>query len=179
VITAKPALAARVEAVLRDILTRPRDLKRLVKDVSEMRARIAQQYPGNQFWDLKYRPGGMIDVEFIAQYLQLRHAAEDASVLHTNTTEALRRLAAAGFLPAAMAEDLIAASRLWHILLGMLRLTVGTALDEASLAAGVSRALVSAGGATDFDALKAKVDATAARVRGHFIDVIDKPAAAG
>jgi glutamate-ammonia-ligase adenylyltransferase len=178
VITAKPTLAARVEAVLRDILTRPRDPQRLVKDVSEMRARIAQQYPGNQFWDLKYRPGGMIDVEFIAQYLQLRHAAEDASVLHTNTTEALRRLAAAGFLPAAVAEDLIAASRLWHILLGMLRLTVGTALDEASLATGVSRALVSAGGAADFDALKAKVDATAMRVRAHFTELIDKPAAA-
>jgi hypothetical protein len=98
-------------------------------------------------------------------------------VLHTNTTEALRRLAAAGFLPGAVAEDLIAASRLWHILLGMLRLTVGTALDEASLATGVSRALISAGGAADFDALKAKVDATAAAVRGHFTALVDKPAA--
>ncbi|MGH6960814.1 MAG: bifunctional [glutamine synthetase] adenylyltransferase/[glutamine synthetase]-adenylyl-L-tyrosine phosphorylase, partial [Dongiaceae bacterium] len=172
VITGASALARRLEAVLREILARPRDPSKLAAEVLDMRGRIAQQYPGDQFWDIKYRRGGMLDVEFIAQYLQLRAAAADPGVLHQNTAEALRRLAAAGSLAPAAAEDLIAAGRLWHCLLGMLRLTIGAKLDEAMLSDGLGRTLATAAGVGDVARLRSQVEDTAERVVAHFESLI-------
>ena len=47
-------------------------------DVVEMRQAIAKEKGEDARWDLKYAAGGLIDLEFIAQYLQLVHAAETA-----------------------------------------------------------------------------------------------------
>jgi glutamate-ammonia-ligase adenylyltransferase len=137
-----------------------------------MRGRIAQQYPGDQFWDIKYRRGGMLDVEFIAQFLQLRDAAADPGVLHQNTAEALRRLAAAGSLATVAADELIAAGRLWHRLLGMLRLTIGAKLDEAMLSDGLGRTLATTAGVGDVARLRSLVEDSAERVTGHFESLI-------
>jgi glutamate-ammonia-ligase adenylyltransferase len=168
VVAAAPALGRRIEHVLRDILARPRDPAKLAADVRDMRQRVAQQYPGDQFWDIKYRRGGMLDLEFIAQYLQLRHAAANPSVLHPNTTEALQRLAGSGVLDHATAEELVAAGRLWHRLLGMLRLTVGAKLEESALTDGLGRTLATAAGAGDIAVLRSEIDANADRVLAHF-----------
>ena len=43
-------------------------------DASDMREKVAAQYPGSNRWDLKYARGGMVDIEFLAQTLQLVHA---------------------------------------------------------------------------------------------------------
>ena len=176
VIAADTGFAERVRQALRNILTRPRDVDKLATEVAAMRGRIAQQYPGNQFWDLKYRAGGMIDVEFVAQFLQLRHAAENIGILHPTTDEALRRAATAGYLDGDTAEDLITAAHLWHRLLGMLRLTIGGTPEDADLGAGLARALATAGGAADFNELKRLVASTAERVRRHFVRLIGDPA---
>ena len=50
-----------------------------------MRARMAETFPGRNLWDLKYAPGGLVDIEFIAQTLQLVHAPARPDVLDTNT----------------------------------------------------------------------------------------------
>jgi len=177
VISAAPALAQRIAAVLREILTRPRDAAKLAEEVRDMRGRIAQQYPGDQFWDIKYRRGGMLDVEFIAQFLQLRDAAADPGVLHPNTNEALRRLAAAGSLAPAAAEELLAAGCLWHRLLGMLRLTIGAKLDEAMLSDGLGRTLATAAGVGDVARLRSLVEDNAERVAGHFERLVERGSA--
>ncbi len=54
--------------------------------------------PGNNVWDLKHAPGGLVDIEFIAQSFQLVHAPTRPAVLDTNTIAALHKLKAAGFL---------------------------------------------------------------------------------
>src|SRR5262249_55771457 len=149
IITGAPALAQRIETVLREILARPREPVKLAADVLDMRARIAQQYPGDQFWDIKYRRGGMLDVEFVAQFLQLRDAAAPPGGLHQTRAECLRGLAAAGSLAPAAADELIAAGRLWHCLLGMLRLTIGATLDESMLSNGLGRTVATAAGVAD------------------------------
>jgi len=168
VVSGAPALARRIEDVLREILTRRRDPAKLVADVLDMRGRIAQQHPGDQFWDIKYRRGGMLDVEFIAQFLQLRDACAHPGVLHQNTAEALRRLAAAGSLTPADADELIAAGRLWHCLLGMLRLTIGATLDETMLSDGLGRTLATAAAVGDVARLRSQVEDTAERVAAQF-----------
>jgi glutamate-ammonia-ligase adenylyltransferase len=84
VVSGPPAFAARVEEVIRAVLCRKRD-PAAVRGCVEMRQAIAKEKGEDARWDLKYAAGGLIDLEFIAQYLQLVHAAEQPEILDTNT----------------------------------------------------------------------------------------------
>ena len=92
---------------------------------------MLRDLPPEGAWDLKAMPGGLIEVEFIAQALQLRHAPENPKVLATTTRVALARLRDAGFLPAGEADALIRADRLWRTVIGLIRLTHGKSRDPA------------------------------------------------
>ena len=77
-------------------LRKPRDRARTAEDVRQMRDLLEQERPPASDWDLKLSPGGLVDVEFAAQFLQLVHA-HHGGPLASNTSEALAALAAGGF----------------------------------------------------------------------------------
>jgi glutamate-ammonia-ligase adenylyltransferase len=131
VVAGPPALRKRIAAVLAAALTRPDVAGSALADATAMRARMLRDLPPEGPWDVKAMPGGLIEVEFIAQALQLRHAAEQPGILAPTTRVALARLGGAGLLPAAEAEALIAADRLWRTVIGLIRLTHGRSRDEA------------------------------------------------
>jgi glutamate-ammonia-ligase adenylyltransferase len=170
---------ARIESEIRAALTRPRDPDKLLADVADMRGRMERELtkPGD-IWDVKHLRGGLVDVEFIAQYLQLRHAHERPELLDTNTGAALGKLARAGALDPSIAADLEAALHLWRNLQGMLRLTTTGAFDEAGATDGLKAAIARVAGAADFGQVAGLIRDTAARVRGHFEMLIEAPAAA-
>jgi glutamate-ammonia-ligase adenylyltransferase len=175
IVTGEGSLGDKLTQVIRQALTRPREPARLVTDVADMRERLVRAHPGDSLWDVKYLRGGLIDVEFIAQYLELLHAQAYPQVLSASTGEALKRLADAGCLPQDEAGRLIEAERLWRALLGMLRLTVTGLLDEEQAPAGLRSALAKAGGADDFDGLKQRMHATARDVFAIFERRIGDP----
>ena len=115
-----------------------------------------------------------MDIQFIAQYLQLKHAHEHAHVLVPDTRTALRRLAGAGLLDAALARDLIGALDLWRAIQGMLQLSLEDAGDP--IPEGLQPTLSKLGGASDFEDLRELMRATAESVHGHFRDLIEIPA---
>ena len=61
-----------------------------------MRRQIADAKGESDPWDLKQAAGGIVDIEFIAQGLQLVHAAKHPAVLATGTRDALCNLRDAG-----------------------------------------------------------------------------------
>jgi glutamate-ammonia-ligase adenylyltransferase len=122
VIAGPPPLTAEIERSIRTALTRRRDDERLRAEVADMRARIERERHARSIWDVKYVRGGLVDIEFIAQYLQLRHAHAAPQVLSTNTTEALSALSAAGVLSPDVADELIEALGLWQQIQARLRL---------------------------------------------------------
>ncbi|MFG0263408.1 MAG: glutamate-ammonia-ligase adenylyltransferase, partial [Novipirellula sp. JB048] len=77
----------------------------MVEEAYEIRQRIEATAAAD---NLKRAEGGTLDVEFVAQLLTLRHAAESPKIVHTNTTISLERLAAAGHLRQDEALQLIA-----------------------------------------------------------------------
>ncbi|WP_042443799.1 bifunctional [glutamine synthetase] adenylyltransferase/[glutamine synthetase]-adenylyl-L-tyrosine phosphorylase [Azospirillum sp. B510] len=187
VIGGDPALAERVSAAFRSVLTAPRDADRLLRDVADMRRRIDKEFGTANVWNVKYARGGLIDIEFIAQYLQLRFAHERPGILHIGTASALRSAAAAGALDPAVAEELEATLRLWRRVQGFLRLTTAGVLDPdqvaPSLLAGLVRAAFPTGfpggrepGAVDFPELDHRIRAVAARAHGHFKALVEEPA---
>ncbi len=71
-----PAVGARFEAIRREILSQPRDLASLREEVIAMRRKMVDAHAakGDGEFVLKHNPGGIIDVEFIVQFLVLGHA---------------------------------------------------------------------------------------------------------
>src|SRR3546814_14659220 len=98
-----------------------------------MRRRIAKERPAATIWSVKFAEGGLIDLDFLAQYLQLRHAADQPDVLAISTQQAFANLAAAGVLEPVLAERLIAATRFLRQVQEAQRLTAGPPCDAAPL----------------------------------------------
>src|SRR5262249_11337725 len=122
VVSAPPEFSARVEAVIREVLCRQRDVPATAGDVVDMRGAIANEKGDADPWDLKYAAGGLIDIEFIAQYLQLVHAAERPQILDTSTARVLEKAEWLGILAPQDAAVLRPAARLFHDLTQILRL---------------------------------------------------------
>lgn len=110
-------LCGEIEAIRREVLMRPRDAARLRAEVVEMRAKMRASLEKRQVgrWDVKQGDGGLIDAEFITQYLCLRHAAQHAGVVeYTDNWRQLEALAAAGLVEASQKDALLAAERAYR-----------------------------------------------------------------
>jgi glutamate-ammonia-ligase adenylyltransferase len=174
VVSASPAFAARIEAVIRDVLRRRREARLIAADVVEMRAAIAKEKGDADPWDLKYASGGLVDIEFVAQYLQLVHASTSPEILDTSTARMLEKAAHAGVLKAEDAEVLRPAVLLFHDLTQILRLCLPGAFDPKSANAGVLALLARAADLPDFPALQAHVIETQRQVRASFVRILGK-----
>ncbi len=178
IIAGAPRLAAATQQEIRAILTRARDLGQLAIDVDDMRRRIEESHRDPPFWDVKHRRGGMLDIEFINQYLQLRTAAERPAVLNVNTVDALRGLERAGILAAGAADDLVQALTLWRNVQGLLKLTAEEPFDEAAAPPALKAILAAGAGSVDFGTLKEDMEAAALRARSHYDAILAAPAKA-
>jgi glutamate-ammonia-ligase adenylyltransferase len=125
---------------------------------------------------VKYRRGGLVDVEFIAQYLILAAAARHPEVISGSTAVAYEKLAAAGAIASEAAATLRTAGRLWRTLQGLLRLTVEGRFREEDAPEGLKAVLARATGVEDFAALKAAMENTAAEVARVYDALIERPA---
>jgi [glutamine synthetase] adenylyltransferase / [glutamine synthetase]-adenylyl-L-tyrosine phosphorylase len=172
VVSAPPAFKARIESAIADVLRRRRDAHAVARDVVEMRTAIATEKGEADPWDFKYVAGGLIDIEFVAQYLQLVHAEALPEILDTSTARALEKAARAGILRAEDADVLRPAVAMFHSLIQILRLCLPGAFDAKTANAGVLALLARAADLPDFAALQAHVVETERQVRACFERVL-------
>lgn len=168
VISSPPELRARIEGVIRGVLTRPRDRAGTAADVADMRHAIALEKGEDDIWDLKYAAGGMVDIDFIAQYLQLVHAADKPDILNVSTLHVLENAARLGVLAQPDAEVLRSATRLYHDLTQILRLCVSEKFKPETSGEDLLRVMARAGDTPDFSSLEARVKETQTEVRRVF-----------
>jgi glutamate-ammonia-ligase adenylyltransferase len=180
-VVAGPATVAdRVAEVIRDTICRPRDPADLARAVADMRARIDTEHGDENPWNIKHVRGGLVDVEFIAQYLQLRYAHDHPDIVVPNTAQGLRRAGAAGVLTAEDAAFLSLAYDRWLGLQGMIRHSMDGVPDDETLPPGLKARLVTNwDGAGDFEGLKAAMADTAARVLALYERLVLGPAEEG
>jgi glutamate-ammonia-ligase adenylyltransferase len=126
IVAGPPKLSARVAAAIARAL-RQGDPATILPDTLAMRARLLRDLPPKGAWDVKLRRGGLLELEFIAQSLQLLHGANRA-IFDPCTRQALHNLASAGILPADEAASLIAADAAWRATQGLLRIALGRAI---------------------------------------------------
>jgi glutamate-ammonia-ligase adenylyltransferase len=179
VIHGPAALVDRLTDIVKTALCRPRDPVALVRDVADMRDRIAQHAPAKSAWDFKHLPGGLFDIDFVAQYLALLHAAARPDLLAPHPAEMLRRMAEAGLIERTDAERLQATRTLLSDVQSLLRLTLNgdeSAFDETSAPEGQRRLIAATEDAVDLASLKARIATEAAAARAIYERIIEAPA---
>jgi len=177
VVAGEPGLADRISKIIQDVLTRSRDHEALRKDVAEMRARIARERPAKNIWDVKDTRGGLVDLEFLAQYLQLRHAAETPDILDVHTSSVFGKAAMAGVLTSAQARELAAATKLIQQVQGTLRLVNVGVFEPTEAPHGLKQRLATACGSGSFGELEENLRETTSRVIGYFEDIVGESTA--
>lgn len=99
-----PTVGANFDAIRRSVLCRQRDTARLAADVVSMRDKMLQTHPALPN-DAKHLRGGLVDVEFIVQYLVLAHVEQHPALLRNGGNIALLGIAAeASLIPAALSS---------------------------------------------------------------------------
>jgi glutamate-ammonia-ligase adenylyltransferase len=169
------SFAAVAELAIENALRRARDAQATAAHVLEMRALMARERPPQGFWDMKLNPGGLVDIEFCAQHLQLVHAGAGGP-LKANTGEALTALAEAGVAPAAPVAQLRAAWTLQQNLSQLLKIALEDQGDPGDEPKPLRALLARAGGARDFRSLKARLAAARAAVIVASRSLIGPPA---
>ncbi|HXE29387.1 MAG TPA: bifunctional [glutamine synthetase] adenylyltransferase/[glutamine synthetase]-adenylyl-L-tyrosine phosphorylase [Stellaceae bacterium] len=171
-------LADQVTSMIAEVLKRPREPAKLALEVNDMRERIADEHRNTAIWDVKHARGGLVDIEFIVQFLQLRDAAAKPKLLEVNTLSALKKLMAGGSLARDAADDLIGALAIWRDVQGLVKLTAEEPFDEDAATPALKALLAAGADAVDFPTLKEKMRAAAQQAFARYTEIIVQPAAA-
>lgn len=177
VVSANPALTRKLHDLFAELLTEPRDGDALLRDVAAMRARIDKEHASSSHWKIKHWRGGLVDLEFMAQYLVLKHCREHPDLLTGNTAEAFERLGTAKVLSPEMADSLSGTTRLWRAIQWILRLTVDGGFDPETAPAALKSRLAMSAGVRTLEDLDRIIEQRGAEVRAAFEELIDRPAA--
>jgi glutamate-ammonia-ligase adenylyltransferase len=176
VICGDPELRTEVGTAIRQALTAPRQAERTVADVLDMRRLMVREQGQVGPWDIKRVRGGLVEIEFLAQTLQLLHGPTSPGLFDTNTAGALAKLQEAGHLAAEEGHTLRHACELFHRITQVLRLCVNGPYRPDAAPAGLNRIVASAAAAPDIAAVEALLGDSQAAVAALFDRKIGTPA---
>ena len=126
VVAGDSALAAYLQREIRNILRQTRETQALRQEVLDMRLRMfAEKKPDVGWVDIKQSRGGIVDIEFLAQFLILAFADKHPDIVQNNTAKALRACKNAGLLDASAYTILDGAYEFYRLLENRLRLLHG------------------------------------------------------
>lgn len=121
-------------------------------EIQSMRQRL-EETTGKR--NLKRGPGGLVDIEFLVQALQLRHAPSDESVRTPNTLAAIEALSKAGYLDRRDGDALAESYRFLRVAEARLRLMNSASKDDMPEEPAEQAKLARAMGYADFAAVEA------------------------
>jgi glutamate-ammonia-ligase adenylyltransferase len=167
VIAGDPSLAVAVEAAIHTVSTCERG-EDLAREVADMRSLIAKAKGDDDPRDLKLVAGGLIDIEFIAQYLVLRYARLAPELLSPSTYGVIAVAGKRGFLEPADADLLLTTHRLYTSVTQILRLTLEVGADPRQASEAVGRRLAKVADLPGVSALEHDLAERQAKVRELF-----------
>jgi [glutamine synthetase] adenylyltransferase / [glutamine synthetase]-adenylyl-L-tyrosine phosphorylase len=171
------SLGDEAKAIIREVLSAKPEVKKITSDVAEMRTLIGEEKPPRDIWDFKLIPGGLIDIEFVAQYLRLiapaRARGKDLPVdtYGLSTAEALKAFGE-DLAERADLDTCLEALRLFTELSQIIRLCVDGPFDAKDAPAGLVERICRAGDCPDIATLEGEVKRLSGEVRGVFQRVV-------
>jgi [glutamine synthetase] adenylyltransferase / [glutamine synthetase]-adenylyl-L-tyrosine phosphorylase len=179
IISGPPKLREQVQGIITDVLTQPRDFSKLLADVASMRARIDEERHTKNLLSVKHLRGGLVDIEFISQFLQLKYAHQHPHILSANTKAALENLMSQKLLDDDDGNKLIDALDLLQGIQVLMRLTVDEGTEKKKsheIPSGLQEDLAKVGQVNNFATLLKKITTTASAVLEIFERLIEAPA---
>jgi len=142
---------------------------KLSQDIYDMHQKLKSGRDDGQHWDIKLRRGGLVDIEFIIQYLLLRDIVPQAIACPPKLQTAISLLAKYGSLTSDQAKSLLDAVGLYEKLLLLLRLCFKSSRNvPKKLPVGVADLLIAQTGASDQQSLRKKLEDCSAVVLDIF-----------
>lgn len=168
-------LIDRATVAIRGILTAKNDPRKLKSDVLEMRKLIEEEKAATGPWDIKLVRGGLMDIEFIAQYLQLRYAVDHPALLEPETERSLTAAKEAGLLSERHATVLLPALRLYQTVIQTIRLCVEEPFTPDDAPEGLRELLARVVGQPDFENVESLLIESEASVLAVFKEALPGP----
>ncbi len=172
VVLGPETLRTQLNNAIAQILTRRRSAGDVADAVVDMRSRITAEHPPFDRFDVKYAIGGLIDLDFVAQYLQLLHAPDDPGVLARRSEDAFSILAGDDLIDQDEARVLIGAGRVMKDVQTAIRLAVAKPTAEDDLPPALRDLLVRITGDGNFDMLRHRLDTMQAVVKAAFDTIV-------
>jgi [glutamine synthetase] adenylyltransferase / [glutamine synthetase]-adenylyl-L-tyrosine phosphorylase len=172
IVAGDAGLSQRLSKAVENTLVEPRNTEKTKSDVGDMRKLMLAEHAKLGVWDVKRARGGLVEIEFIAQYLQL--IAGDAAVLSTNTLTALHQLAQRSVLAPEMADQLIKACQLYQRLTQILRLCVAEQYDPAKSNKSLNDAVARTAEMPDISTAELMLAETQSQIAGIFTNLIGR-----
>ncbi|WP_332060323.1 bifunctional [glutamine synthetase] adenylyltransferase/[glutamine synthetase]-adenylyl-L-tyrosine phosphorylase [Bartonella sp. CB74] len=151
------------------IIAFPRDKKRVAKEVCEMRTLIEKEKPSENLWDLKTMSGGIMDIEFIAQYALITHVT--AFQIGATTEDILVHLPNS-FLNQSCISDLHRAYSLYTNLSQIIRLCLNDTLNPNDMPPRLSDLLLNSIGEPDLLRVENLIKEAGQSVRSIFTQIM-------
>lgn len=165
VIWAEDGFADRIHAVVTDALCAAPEKTALLEGLNFIRRKIAENFSAANPWDIKYAAGGLLDCDFLLQYLTLLHGAELKDLLPAPPDRVLEALHTRRLVADDTLDALSAARETLSVLLYYLRLCASAPEDIGNAPEGLRRLLAESCACADFPAVERKLLATQARMR--------------
>lgn len=168
--------ASAIHNTVQRILTAPRNQEALLLAVADMRQKLFNEFGSNNPWAIKHCRGGLVDMEFICQYLMLRDGNQAAHLFHPNLRKSINRLANVGSLTSQQADTMQDAYNYMQRVQSILRLCIGgSPASEDEIPLGLRATLCQAVGEKKFSELSAQLVSKQSAIYSLFADVIERP----
>lgn len=172
VITGAPKLRERLQGIITQHLLRPREPAKIAADIIELRRKITREFGSDNPWNLKYAHGGLMDLDFLAQYFVLTHGPKLPELAGHSTAEVLTLLQKHKFLEEGITRELLEAHGFLGGLFVLMRLCAVGILDESQAQPGLKTLLAEGLKLPDFEAVKTTLLAMLEKVRKNFDSIL-------
>ncbi|MCV9908809.1 bifunctional [glutamine synthetase] adenylyltransferase/[glutamine synthetase]-adenylyl-L-tyrosine phosphorylase [Brucella sp. HL-2] len=160
-----------IKGEIEDVLSTKRDTTKIAKDVREMRDLIYQEKPPRDDWDFKLKPGGIVDLEFIAQFAVL--VGKVAKTPRPLATEEVLAGLDPSFADPATIDALVEAHRFYTNLSQTIRLCLGSDATREEFIPGMIDILCRAAELPDIKRVEHHLTELASNVRTSFDKLIN------
>ncbi|MAU41743.1 MAG: bifunctional [glutamate--ammonia ligase]-adenylyl-L-tyrosine phosphorylase/[glutamate--ammonia-ligase] adenylyltransferase [Kordiimonas sp.] len=173
-----PALTDKINQTVQSILCHDhRHLDNLLFETHKMRERLRTEFGTDNIWSLKHCRGGLVDVEFICQYLSLKHAQNAPDIIAANTVTAIQNLLRAGLMDPQDGEQLLQACMYMRDAQLLIRLCTDDRFSPQDAPANLKKALTFAMKTENFDEIEPQLIEAQNTVTRLYEEIIAKPAA--
>jgi len=178
-IIAPDGFGDRVMASIRSVLVQPRNSDALVVAVHQMRNKLFENFGSENKWAIKHTKGGLVDLEFICQYLMLKGGHDTPDIFEPELSVAIQKLEKHGLLSTQECRSMESAHILMQKTQSLLRLSVGSAPQTSDdIPVGLKHILEEATQTASFENLEMSLEKAQATIYSIYEEIIGKPARA-